>query len=433
LRAVPQALAPLRIPGFARLAASYALNELGDWMGIIALSVLVWDRTGDPLATTGLFVAGKFVPSLLAPLLTARIDQVAAGRSLTRLYVAEALAFLALAASADAFWLPAVLALALADGTLALTGRAISRSAAVAILEPAGRLREGNAILNVGFSISAALGPAMAGLLVAWAGVGVTLLVDAGSFLLVAVILAGARGLPGGHEEREPWGPRVREGLCYVRSHRRLLLLILAEGAAFIFFAMVLPIEVVYAKDTLGTGDAGYGAMLASWGAGMVVGSAVFARTRGRSLIPLIALSSALVGAAYVGIAAVDTLLLACLISAVGGLGNGVQWVAVVTAVQEATAQAFQARVMSLLESLAAAMPGVGYVLGGALASIASPRVSYLVAGLGVFAVLLVMGALALRAPPSGPADPDADDGQAVAAAGGPSDDSASRSSSTVA
>jgi MFS family permease len=422
----------LRIPGFARLAASYALNEFGDWMGVIALSVLVWDKTGDPLATTALFVSGKFIPSLLAPLLTARIDQVAAGRSLPRLYVAEAVAFLALATTADAFWLPTVLALALADGTLALTGRAISRSAAVAVLEPADQLREGNAILNVGFATSAALGPAAAGLLVSWAGVGVTLLVDAGSFLLVAAILAGATGLPAGHEEHERWGERVRAGLRYVRSQRRLLLLILAEGAAFIFFAMVLPIEVAYAKETLGAGDAGYGAMLAAWGAGMVAGSAVFARSRRHSLIALMGVSSALVGAAYVGIAIADSLLVAALVSVVGGFGNGIQWVAVVTAVQEATAQSFQARVMSLLESLAAAMPGLGYVLGGALAAIASPRTSYLVAGIGIFLVILAIGPALLRAP--GPVQPaPSEDGDQVSAGTGPSDSSASRSSSTVA
>jgi MFS family permease len=432
LRAVRRALAPLRIPGFARLAASYALNEFGDWMGVIALSVLVWDKTGDPLATTALFVAGKFIPSLLAPLLTARIDQVAAGRSLPRLYAAEAVAFLALATTADAFWLPTVLALALADGTLALTGRAISRSAAAAVLEPAGQLREGNAILNVGFSAAAALGPAAAGVLVSFAGVGVTLLVDAGSFLLVAAILAGASGLPGGHEEQEPWGERVRAGLRYVRSHRRLLLLIVAEGAAFIFFAMVLPIEVAYAKETLGAGDAGYGAMLAAWGAGMVAGSAVFARSGGHSLIALMGFSSALVGAAYLGIAIADSLLVAALVSVVGGLGNGIQWVAVVTAVQEATAQSFQARVMSLLESLAAAMPGIGFVLGGALAAIASPRTSYLVAGIGIFVVMLAIGPALLRAPGSLPPAPSEDDDQ-VSAGTGPSDSSASRSSSTVA
>ena len=61
------------------------------------------------------------------------------------------------------------------------------------------------------------------------------------------------------------------------------------------------------------------------------------------------------------------TLLVACVMSVVGGAGNGVQWVAVMTALQEATPPEYQARMSGLLESIGAAMPGVGYLLGGVL------------------------------------------------------------------
>ena len=43
--------------------------------------------------------------------------------------------------------------------------------------------------------------------------------------------------------------------------------------------------------------------------------------------------------------ASAQTLLVACLLSVVGGAGNGVQWVAVMTALQEATPPEYQARV----------------------------------------------------------------------------------------
>ena len=55
-------------------------------------------------------------------------------------------------------------------------------------------------------------------------------------------------------------------------------------------------------------------------------------------------------------------------------LGNGVQWIGLVTAVQELTRAAYQARVLSLLEALASAMPGIGFLLGGAIAAIFEPR-----------------------------------------------------------
>jgi hypothetical protein len=55
--------------------------------------------------------------------------------------------------------------------------------------------------------------------------------------------------------------------------------------------------------------------------------------------------------------------------------------------VQELTVEGMQARVMSVLESIGAAMPGVGYALGGVIAATVDPRATFLVAGLGVFAI----------------------------------------------
>ena len=43
---------PLKRPLFRRLLATYAINEMGDWMGIVALSVLVYEATGSPYAVT---------------------------------------------------------------------------------------------------------------------------------------------------------------------------------------------------------------------------------------------------------------------------------------------------------------------------------------------------------------------------------------------
>jgi MFS family permease len=81
----------------------------------------------------------------------------------------------------------------------------------------------------------------------------------------------------------------------------------------------------------------------------------------------------------------------ACAASVVGGAGNGIQWVAAISAVQELTAETMQARVMSVLESIGAAMPGVGFALGGLIAALVSPRMTFLAAGFGVIAIVVVM------------------------------------------
>jgi MFS family permease len=406
-------LAPVAVRPFGRLLTSYTLNELGDSVGLIALAVLVYDRTEDVVATAAFFVIAKFLPALLSPALTARIDQLSVRQSLPGLYLIEAIAFGLLALIADGdFLLAAVLALGLLDGTLALTGRAVTRAAVAAVLQPSDQLKAGNALMNVGFAVSSVGGAALGGLLISQFSVSTALAVDAVSFLAIAVLLAATRGLPAIHVERQPFRERFRDGMRFARRNSLIRLLLVGEAAALILFTLVVPIEVVYAKESLGTSSSGFGILVASWGAGIVIGSLAYLLIKQRSPVLLILTSTALIGAGYLGMAAAGTLLLACLASIVGGAGNGVQWISVMTALQEATPTDYQARVVGFLESLGAAMPGVGYILGGALAALGSPRTAFAFAGAGTL-VLVACGVLfrsridirALERPPAFVAD----------------------------
>ncbi|HEU0303494.1 MAG TPA: MFS transporter [Gaiellaceae bacterium] len=388
--------APMAVRPFNRLLGSYTLNELGDCVGLVALALLVYDRTQAVAPTAAFFIAAKFLPALLAPALTARIDQIALRRSLPGLYVAEAAAFAGLAVIADGrFVLVLVLVLGLVDGTLSITARGLTRGAVATVLQPAGLLKEGNALMNVGFAMASVGGTALGGLLIAQFGIAVALLVDAASFLAIAVILAFTRELPHVHVERESWRERFSSGMRFARRNPVVRLLLGGQAVALLLFTLVIPIEVIYAKESLGTSDAGFGILLASWGAGIVVGSLVYLLVKQRSAMGLILVSTAGIGIAYLGLASAETLLVACLISIVGGAGNGVQWIAVVTALQEATPMDFQARIVGLLESLAAAIPGFGFLIGGALVALGSPRTAYAVSGAGV--LLLVLAALLFR------------------------------------
>jgi MFS family permease len=108
----------------------------------------------------------------------------------------------------------------------------------------------------------------------------------------------------------------------------------------------------------------------------------------------LLFFSTVAIGIGYLGMAAAQTLAIACAASVLGGAGNGVQWVAVVSAVQELTIRSMQARVIGTLESVASATPGIGYLLGGVIASAWDPRATFLVAGIGVIAIVLASAVL---------------------------------------
>ena len=392
MRAVKAPSAALRAPGFRRLAFSYTVNDLGDTFGLVALAVLVFDQTGSAFGTTALFVAGRFVPAFLAPLLTARLDRAPPQSVLGALYAIEALVFAGLAWLATDFLLGAVLALALIDGTLAITARGVSRGAIANTLEGEGALRAGNAIINGLFSASSIIGPVLGGVVTAAAGPSTALAVDAGSFAVVALVLAAAPLPHPSHEDAPGWLARLREGFSEVSGRPQIRRLVTAQGAALVFFTLITPIEVIYATRTLDAGTLGYGILLGSWGVGMLIGAIEFARRREGPLGLLLGAATAAVGVGYLGMAAAPGIVVACAASLVGGIGNGVQWVAHLTALQERTPPGLQARIGGLMESIGAIAPGLGYLLGGLLTAAVSPRLAFVVAGVGVLLLAPLLG-----------------------------------------
>src|SRR5205823_1996272 len=143
--------------------------------------------------------------------------------------------------------------------------------------------------------------------------------------------------------------------------------------------------------DSLHAGAGGYAGMLGSWGAGIAIGSAIQVRLARRVGVTAILISTAAVAAGYLGTAIAPTLIVACIASVVGGIGNGTQWASVETALHKLVDEAFRARTTAVLEAMAAIAPGAGIILGGALTALFSPRAAYLVAGGGL--VVLVIAA----------------------------------------
>ncbi|MBV9917275.1 MAG: MFS transporter [Solirubrobacterales bacterium] len=377
----------LALRGYRRLLVAYGLNELAVAIGALALAVLVYRHTGSAIGAAAFFLSAQFVPALISPALVARIDGLAAARVLPALYGLEALTFLALAALASRFALVPLLLLTMLDGVLALSARAIARAASVAVTAPANLLREGNALSNTVFSICFMIGPALGGLIASQAGTVAALLTGAGLFLAIAMILLPARGLPGAAEERTRAPGRLRQALAHAARRPAIRTLLELQGVGLLFFTISIPVEVVFALHVLHAGQGGYGALLASWGAGTIAGSAMYAHWRARPARTLIALGAAALGGGFLVMALAPSLLVAIIGAVVAGCGNGIEAVSARTALQERVEAEWMAMMMSLNESLWRAIPGLGIILGGGLAALASPRVALGVAGVGAFAM----------------------------------------------
>jgi MFS family permease len=382
-----------------RFLLAYTVNELGTWFGYVALALSVYDHTHSAIATAGLFVARGLLPALLAPVLVARTERSPRRGRLTWLYLLEAVLTVALAALLWHFWLAGVLVLVTIDGVVAVAATALVRASAARVavdealadagtdLDPQARQaateaaqREASAALNFAFMGALAIAPAIGGALVHAVGGPVALLVDALTFVVCAGLLLRMST----HIE-ETSGDSIRTRLLAVVQHLRavpaLRALFATQAVAMVFFASVEPVEVLYAKSTLNAGDFGFGLLVATWGVGAALGAVVFARSVRRPLGPMLTGGTLLVGIAYLGFAVAPTLAIACGAAVVGGVGNGIQWPSLISAVQQLTPAALHGRLMSAVGSLNALCPAIGFILGGSIAALSSPRVAMAVAG----------------------------------------------------
>lgn len=391
---------PLSSSRLRRIIGAYTANRIGSWIGLVALSLAVFNHTHSALAVAALLFAWQALPAFVVPAVVARVEASSRRRELSALYFFEGVVTAALAVLLWHFSLAPVLVLAALDGTAALAASALLRAEVAkaardqVLAQPAGAAgsqesleqqtqeaeREANAALNIGFSLSFVTGPAVGGAVAAAAGAPAALFIDVGSFLICGALLIDLHP----HVE-EAAGDSVRARLSAAWSHinrapllRRLLL---TEVAALTFISAAGPIEVTYAKATLHAGEFGYGLLVTSWGAGAVLASIVFARATGRPLGWMLSIGIFMLGAAFIGFSIAPSLGLACIAAVIGGIGNGLEWPSLISLVQRLTPQNLHGRLMGAVESLGALCLAIGLPLGGALVALSSARVAFLVLG----------------------------------------------------
>jgi MFS family permease len=143
-----------------------------------------------------------------------------------------------------------------------------------------------------------AIGPAVAGILIATVGEGVCFLVNAASFVAVVaslITMDPAALQPSPPAPREPG--QLREGFAYIRRTPGLavpLLMMAAVGCLTYEFQVSLP---VMASRGLHAGAAGFGFMTAAMGIGAVAGGLVLAARGKTGLLPLVIAAWAFGGA----------------------------------------------------------------------------------------------------------------------------------------
>lgn len=391
-------LSALRTPGVRWVAALYAFDYLVELAAAIALMVLVYDATDSPLAASLMLVCKQVVPGTTMTLLAPLLERVRPRTGLTATYL---IATLALAALAAAGYGVALYVVAFVAGLTGSVARALLRVVVARALDGAAR-RATNGLLNVLMGAIALAGPALGGLIVAASSPRAALWAMAAASLALAALSAGMPGMlvrasaPGIEEADDADEAAEDEAPTAGASRVPAWSLLVVGGLVMGLFAMDEPALLAYARDSLGSDVNGYALILVAWGVGMLLGGLAYARLLARDMSAVFGWGAALAAACYVGLGVAPGLAVALAVAVLGGAGNGVYWVALVTAVQESAADAEQGRYAARLEGIATAAPALGVVVGGLVAEYVSPRASLWLPG-ALALLALAVWALAVR------------------------------------
>jgi MFS family permease len=313
LRTARTTFAALSVPNYRRYYGGQAISLVGTWMQMTAQAWLVLELTHSS-TKLGIVVALQTLPVLLlgpyGGLVADRVDKRRLMVVLQSLMGVQALVLGVLAVTgAVAYVHIAILAV-----LLGLNNCFENPARQAFMLELVGPEHLRNAVsLNATLQNAArAVGPAVAGLLIATVGVGECFLLNAASFVAVVASLLTLHApslRPSTPVARERG--QLREGLRYVARTPELavpLLMMAVVGTLAYEFQVTLP---VMARDAFDAGPEGFGLMTAAVGVGAVCGGLLVA-ARGRTgLRPLVGATFAF--GIVVGLAAVAPTLGACL------------------------------------------------------------------------------------------------------------------------
>jgi MFS family permease len=353
----------------------------------VALLLIAYDRFQSPWAISLVLLADLLPAMLLGPVFGAAADRW------SRKWCAV---------GADVIRAGAFIAIALVDDFAATVGFAVLAGAGSALFTPAtlaglpslvskARLPAATSLYGAIADLGFTAGPGIAAAFLIVAGPADILIVNGLTFAASAVILARLRfgaPAPGARRAQGSTVPSLlreaREGLGVV-ARMRAIRVVIAGSTAALFFGGIFNVgELPFARDEIGTSDAGYSILVALFGLGFVLGS--LAGSSGGS--PRLLRRRFLQGVMLMGIGFLlsglaPTLGVALVGFTLAGFGNGLLLVHERLIVQEDVPDDLMGRAFGVKDALASWAFGVAFVAAGYLLTLVSPRELVLAAGVG--------------------------------------------------
>ncbi|HVW32959.1 MAG TPA: MFS transporter [Acidimicrobiia bacterium] len=394
-----QTLSSLRSRNFRLFFIGQTISNSGNWLTMVALTLLVLHRTGSGVAV-GFVAACQFGPILVlsawAGVIADRTDKRRMLILTQSLEMAQSFALGALAFMPDAP-LGAFYAIAGAGGAM-LAFDNPARRAFVNEMVPLADVPNAVTLYSAVVNLSRIIGPAVAGVLIVTVGYGWCFTLDAISYVTVLVALGMMRPAELRRVPVTPRGPgQIRAGLRYIFCVPDLWIsfaILLIIGTLSYNFTVVFPLLV---EEGLGGSDGAYTFVYSASSVGALIAALFVARRTTVGLRSVVGGAVAL-GVSLLLLAAVPNIGVAAVMAAVVG-GAGIAYLTATTALaQIGTEQHMIGRVLAIQTVLLVGTTPIGGPLLGALADAAGARAPVLLGGVGALAAAAFGGVAARRA-----------------------------------
>lgn len=394
VRALAVDVRPLRTPAYRRLWLGQAVTLVGSQMTIVAVPAQVFRITHRSL-DVGLTSMVALVPLVVFGLLGGAIAD-AVDRRVLLLVTGSALAVVSLA-----LWAQALLPgegniyllwtlVAVQSGLVAINAPA--RSTVIPRLLPAEQVPAANALNQIVTNTGIVVGPLVAGVIIARAGLPWTYLVDAGSFVVALYTLLRLPPLP---PERDGATGRasVLEGLRFLAGRRILLMTFLVDINAMVFgWPRALFPELAVTRYG---GESALGWLYAAPAIGALLAALLggwLGRVNRQGLVVLVSVS--LWGVAIGAFGVTDTLPLAVLCLAAAGAADMVSSVFRTSMLQLAAPDAMRGRLQGVFIVVVTGGPRLGDLRAGGVSALTSPVISLVSGGVACVLGVLLLASL---------------------------------------
>lgn len=394
---------PLRShPAFRLLWTGTTTSTLSGQIVVVAVLFQVWELTRSS-AWVGVIGLATAIPTIVCGLIGGQLADTVDRRALVVLTTAgSAVAALALAiqAACGGGSLLAVLLLVVVQTSCSALGSPSRRTFIVALL-PREQVPAGIALNHLSFQVAMLAGPALAGLVLATAGLSACYLLDAAA---LGIALYATARLPriGRAAEPSPAQPVLKgwratwQGWRLIRTRPALAGSVATDLAATVLAMPIALFPAINAARFEGN-PATLGLFLSAIAVGGVAAGLTSGRlTRARRPGAVQFAAAGVWGAALAGVGLVDSLTPTLVLLALAGVADTISVISRGVVIQLDTPKAYLGRISAVENIVGSAGPGIGNARAGIVSALTSPAIAATTGGL---ACVVVVAALAYGNP----------------------------------